>query len=559
VAAQPGKAWAMEFLKSQLGRIQEQLGGLTASQRMLAGSLVVIMVMTLFWWSTYAGRAEMEAVVDQATSRDDLAMMIASLDAQGIPNKVVGDRLHVPADRKIQAWGVLSLGQLLPRDTQNALDAMLQRSGPFDSPAKSDRLWNDLKQNTLASMIRTYPDVAHAMVLIDAKSTRGPGKVDPTATVNITMRRGIDPSEKMIHAAADLVSGSVAGLQRANVKVIVNGASYPMKNRETAGGLAGANEWLAHVQRAERYYADKVKALLPHIEGAMVSVTVRPNTKQSKSVEHKVDPKNVVSKAVTESTTTEESKSGADSGEPGVKANSPLSAGPANEAPRESTSSTTEQTQTANMVDHGRIDEETTNHGGDVPVTAATLLVPRSYFVGQWKGKMGQPTKEPEPAELDPFIANELVALKATVQTAVGLDTTDSIHVNSYVDTMPVAGVAPQAASSTMTIVLTSHAKEIALGVLAVVSLLMVSNIVRKSTPTPVLAIPDAPAAAMAGPLGGREEPVGEAREGAPALDGMELDEDSARAQQILAQVSDLVGENPDAAANLVKRWLNRA
>src|SRR5688572_9990122 len=135
MAARPGKAWAMEFLKSQFARIQEQLGGLTASQRMLAGSLVVIMVMTLFWWSTYAGRSEMEAVVDQSTPREELAMMAASLDAQGIPNKIVGDRIHVPADRKIQAWGILSLGQLLPRDTHGALDAMLQRSGPFDSPA----------------------------------------------------------------------------------------------------------------------------------------------------------------------------------------------------------------------------------------------------------------------------------------------------------------------------------------------------------------------------------------------------------------------------------------
>ena len=40
---------------------------------------------------------------------------------------------------------------------------------------------------------------------------------------------------------------------------------------------------------------------------------------------------------------------------------------------------------------------------------------------------------------------------------------------------------------------------------------------------------------------------------------GMELDEDSVKAQQMLNQVSNLVAENPDAAANLVKRWLNRS
>ena len=41
-------------------------------------------------------------------------------------------------------------------------------------------------------------------------------------------------------------------------------------------------------------------------------------------------------------------------------------------------------------------------------------------------------------------------------------------------------------------------------------------------------------------------------------LDGMELDEESVKAQEMIGQVSTLVRENPDAAATLVKRWLNR-
>ena len=42
-------------------------------------------------------------------------------------------------------------------------------------------------------------------------------------------------------------------------------------------------------------------------------------------------------------------------------------------------------------------------------------------------------------------------------------------------------------------------------------------------------------------------------------LDGMEVDEDSVKAQHMLSQVSQMVDENPDAAASLVKRWLNRS
>jgi flagellar biosynthesis/type III secretory pathway M-ring protein FliF/YscJ len=39
----------------------------------------------------------------------------------------------------------------------------------------------------------------------------------------------------------------------------------------------------------------------------------------------------------------------------------------------------------------------------------------------------------------------------------------------------------------------------------------------------------------------------------------MELDEDSIKAQTMVDQVSTMVKENPDSAAQLVKRWLNRS
>ena len=39
----------------------------------------------------------------------------------------------------------------------------------------------------------------------------------------------------------------------------------------------------------------------------------------------------------------------------------------------------------------------------------------------------------------------------------------------------------------------------------------------------------------------------------------LELDDDAVRTEQVREQVSTLVTENPDAAAALVKRWLNRS
>jgi flagellar biosynthesis/type III secretory pathway M-ring protein FliF/YscJ len=118
------------------------------------------------------------------------------------------------------------------------------------------------------------------------------------------------------------------------------------------------------------------------------------------------------------------------------------------------------------------------------------------------------------------------------------------------------AATTVEPASSPMTLSLGDHAKEIGVGALAIISLFMVAMMVRKSTPAPIIAAPlelkEAPA------LIGGEDIAGEAVEGNPMLDGMELDEDAIKAQQMVEQVSTMVKENPDAAANLVKRWLNR-
>ena len=87
----------------------------------------------------------------------------------------------------------------------------------------------------------------------------------------------------------------------------------------------------------------------------------------------------------------------------------------------------------------------------------------------------------------------------------------------------------------------------------------MVSMMVRKATPVLAVAQATAPIPMISPPPTEMGEGVaGEAVSGGSLLDGMELDDEAVRSQQMLEQVSTLVKENPDAAATLVKRWLNR-
>src|SRR5580704_6355296 len=150
----------MDLLKTQLNRIQQQLGVLSASQKMLTGLLAVIMVATLVWWARYAADPEMEPVLNQSLNPDDIAQITSHLQSRDIHYKVVGDKVLVPVDRKMEVLADLGYSQMLPRDIKTGFDDIVKQSSPWDSPDKTEQLFLEAKQKTLGMVIRDFPGVA---------------------------------------------------------------------------------------------------------------------------------------------------------------------------------------------------------------------------------------------------------------------------------------------------------------------------------------------------------------------------------------------------------------
>lgn len=558
----------MEFLRAQWARLQQQLAGLSPSQKMLAGALVVIMIMTLAWWGLFAGKAEMEALLDQPMTQEELGAIRARLSSQGITSKVVGDRLHVPADRRFDALAELSLSQLMPMDTRNAFDELIAKSNPFWSTKQHDAAYLQAKQTMLAQVIRRFPRVTHAMVLIDPTRERGPGGVQPSATVSMTLRPGESADQRVVEAAAELVSGAVANLDRGRIRVIVNGFSHRVKSRDETSPVANSDEFMKNLKVAEEHYVGKLARHFSFIEGTLVQVSVKLNQDRRDIVEQMYDGKNTVQKSVSDETTTEETRSSRlTPTDGGVVANSPLAVGGgAAAAPGDNNSNTNEKTKSNFIVLPSQKTTKTFNPGGDATATNASVFIPRSYFVQVYKRETGQSDKEPDEAVLQAFVSTQLAKFKQHARAALGAVAESDIVVDMYTDLMPAVGSSPAAAGTSISLLLTSHLKEIALGVLALVSLFMVTNMVKKGTPAAAMAMDSEMSAEADFPrkpkvpvvLDASEEPIGEVGEGDAALDGMELDEDAVKSQQMLGQVADMVQSDPDAAAALVKRWLNK-
>ncbi|MGB7156741.1 MAG: flagellar M-ring protein FliF C-terminal domain-containing protein [Tepidisphaeraceae bacterium] len=544
----------MDFLKGQLDKIQQQLGGLNASQRMLTGSLVAIMVMTLVWWGRYAGTAEMEPVLPQSFSASDGARITGHLKSIGITTKLDGDRVLVPADRRDEALASLAFAELMPENSVSGFDEISKQLSPWDGQSKTEAYMKEGKQRTLQAVIREFPGVKDATVILEPVTTRrinAPN--DSSAMISITMKDGGEGSRKIAHTAAQLVAGAQQNLLVKNTRVAIGGKHYRIKGDDgTGGGDAGEiRELLAD---HERYFEDKVQDLYPYIDGLFIKVSVHVNLTSTQTQSKTFDK--VMQKERTSNTRAEsEPVPGPGAAEPGAAAN--LGASIDQATPQAIAG---EKTREENETDFENFadtkTEVSSKPAGDPTVLSAAVGVPRSFFVKAYK-TMSASTAEPTQAALLPIIESESEKFRSAVVASTAIQDPSRVVVSVYDDSPPPLIVSAAAVpSGSLASALGDHGKEIAIGALALISLFMVSMMVRKSTPAPIIAA--APESRETPQLDGMGEVAGIVGEGDSLLDGMELDEDAVRTQQMLDQVQTMVAENPDAAANLVKRWLNR-
>src|SRR5688500_12654536 len=179
----------MELFKSKFDRVLKHVSSLTPGQRMLSASLAAAIVLAVVWWGKSAGGPAMTPLLDQPFSQHELTPIVARLSLKGVQFQASGDRVLVPADRKFEALADLSFSRLLPRDTTAGFDEIVKRISPFASESERAVMYNHAREAALARVIRGFPDVENAVVLIDATSRRLMGNnVTPSATVNIEMR-----------------------------------------------------------------------------------------------------------------------------------------------------------------------------------------------------------------------------------------------------------------------------------------------------------------------------------------------------------------------------------
>ncbi len=549
----------MGFFDAQIQSIRRQLSGLETSQRVALGLCVIILAGAILILTQWSLERQMVLLYADPMTPEQIESAERQLQSMGETYEIRADDIFVRPKDQARLIMALNARHSGPTKLNLTIEQLMKDKNTFASAQTTRNNYNYAKGNELALMIRAWSIVSDARVFI-APATRQTlrQRSNPTATVQVRLVSGTQMSKGIVEGLARMVAGGVGGgLEPQHVSVIdqVTGRSYVVDDSEDQ---FGGN--LFELQRLqEKELKTKIEALLSYIPGVLAQVRLKLDDQAVSSVVTALDEP-YVKRETKDGTETVNTRS---SQEPGVGANTSVSL----QGGGSGQSTTSEKSETEYMAQTGTQVTQTARKPGAVLKAAASIGVPRSYFIGALKALKGEGAEEPQPDEIDTYIEEQIPLIQKQVQPILdaSAEAESTVVVSVYADQAvtfitPAPQVEPAAASSVMEFV-SANGKQIGLFALAVMAMGMMMMMARKSG-TPVSMQDEGVVEVMpGGPLGDLfvdDGAVGKAGSPDAFLIAQETDENSIRTRQISKQVSDLINDDPDGAAQLVRRWIER-
>ncbi len=573
----------MDQLRRVLASAQRYLGGMSASQKLLLGSLGVIAAMSLFLISRYAATPSYEALTFGGS---DQAAIIRTLAASGIEAREENGEVVVPNGMTDRAIAALSERGQLPDDTTILFNNLISNQDWRNSREQNRQQFVFALQNELNRVISRFRGVKAASVIIDAPEPEGLGRAvrQATASATIWSTSGGPISQETVDAVAHLVAGARAGLTVEHVRVI-DGSTGRQRSASDEGSMQ-ASSYLEHATHVENETRRKLEDLLAYIPGVTVAVSAQVDvTKVSQQTKRHL-PLNdgTVQLLRTENgLSVTESGGGSRGAEPGVRS---MQAADINFASA-NTGSSMEQTEDRTEFDNaiGTEVRELVDPRGMPTFLAASVNVPETYVeelvrrdaqaagdaaAGGGAGaggadENGAVTRDQLRERFDEIRVEIADSLKPHLKSR---DANGSlVDGEVLVSLVPSAvGVAAAPAQAGLLGLLTGGdgsggvlggggLDTVLLATLTAVSLGMMVMMVRKSakrlelpTPEELVGVPPA--------LKADTDIVGEADETENAMTGIEVDESEMARSKTLEQIAEFVRTDPEKAARLVGRWM---
>ncbi len=568
----------MEFFSKYVSQIRAQLAGLTMSQKLLIGLLIVVMIGVIFGVVVSSAKPEMVVLIPQAMAPDEINRVVMYLKGK-YEYQVEADKVLVPSEKAYAIRGELFAAQALPKDTTVAFAELIKSNTLWDTNEQQSRKWNYATQEVLTKMLRYFPYIEDGTVVIARGEKQGIGRdaIPSSASVTVKVRNNEGLTGNQVTAIVDMIRGAVPGLKREDVHVTDGQRVY----HAPSGDTPMPTDLLAYKKSIEDELTRKLWIMFADVGNIKIAVNVVPDMTSRVRDDTQFNPK--VVKAVKSETTREttSSEGSGNGGEPGVKSNGTASATDAGAGRPRSSQASNDATSTYENYVSRTEEKAVLAPGTEIKDMTASISLPRSYFLAIYRRIAKDPKADPEDDKLQPVIDTQLKQAQARAKNTIGAKSDEQIRVDWFDDTIVLKGLdasgsgAGLASSGSIASMVSQYAKQAVLGAVALAVLGMMLMMVRRAVPS--TAGNDIDPSVFFGNSGGgsgggkgrrkKDDPAaldvgddvfGEAGEGDAVLTGIELDDETLQSRKMVDEVSLMVKENPENAAALVKRWMQK-
>ena len=471
--------------------------------------------------------------------------------------EVDGGRIRVPRGQQAFYLAAAAKKGVLPPDALGYMDRAIDNGslGIFSDRDQRKAQLHQAKQKLLSAIIERFPGVASATVVYDEEPKAGglTKEMDKTAMVSVTMQGSGELEEDRAATIRRTVSQSISGMKYEKVTLVADGRQFS----GSAEGPGGALDDLYREKRRgdEKELRTKILRALSWVPGANVEVNVELDKEQSRHErESKLDPKTVTLQSMEKNVTRKREGSGS-GGPAGFKANSPAALQQAQGKGSNEDEDVTDKTEVSMASTTQR---ETTTIGMTPTRVTVSVGVPTHYFEQVWRERnppaAGQEPKPPQAADLESIRTEEIAKIKTHVAKLLPAvegttDRAELVTVTPFQNITPPSIPGPEMKAQVIGW-LAQYWTTVGLGGLTLVSLVMLRSMVRSGPspePQPVLPLHDSKPDEEA-----NVDPKESARE-------RRLKRLAAGGLSLRDELSELVTEDPDTAANILRTWIGNA
>lgn len=538
-----------------LAQLTEGFVKLPLVQKILFPFIIAGSIMGIIFVSKWANTPDYATLYSDLGPADSAAV-IERLKAQKIKYEIRGDgsTIAVSPPEAVHELRISLAGEGVPKGGVVGLeifDSANLGTTTFQEKIKFQRAIQGELERTIASI----DAIASARVHITQpeKTVFAKQGAHPTASVLLKLRAGGELDKKQVKGIANLVAGSVEGLKAEDVS-IVDVFGNLLNAKEDANDMMGMEATrLTYQREIESSYVQRIEQMLSRVLGpgkVIARVTADLDFTQNEREEESFDPAGQVIRS--EKSIVEGAGGGAQvrAGVPGVVSNvgseQPLL------APQNLTTESANRKEQVKNYEVSRAVTKTIAPRGKLVRLSAAVLVDGAYETAASDSKGAE-----QPRVFKPLSAEMVQQIESLAKTAIGYD-------SSRGDTLTVENIQFIAEDEKLSKELDAKANQD-----------MILNIVMRAGPIifillfflvivrPLVRFLTTPTEAEVDlqrllPTGIAElEQELEAERARPELPELEQSVDLDQLEEILAENSRIVKENPQQAALLIRYWLN--